>query len=195
MRTGNIRAVVEDGTEVTLRREEVLADACLECRSPTPAIHDVCSAAAGRAGRTGAARRRAAEFESRPLDARWARFQEIDLEVHPLQRLPAGVPDVLLQELPAGPDTAAVGRRRHGHLRRRDLPPGAGVPHGRPVHGVRGLRAGVPHGNRRAPAGAQADLEVEDLYGYRPGEAIDATPVLSAFAMDDPQEFPDGAVT
>jgi hypothetical protein len=33
------------------------------------------------------------------------------------------------------------------------------------------------------------NLEVEDLYGYRPGEAIDATPPLSAFAMDDPQEF------
>ena len=31
--------------------------------------------------------------------------------------------------------------------------------------------------------------EVEDLYGYRPGEAIDATPPLSAFAMDDSQDF------
>ena len=31
--------------------------------------------------------------------------------------------------------------------------------------------------------------EVEDLYGYRPGEDVDATPVLSAFAMDDAQDF------
>ena len=31
--------------------------------------------------------------------------------------------------------------------------------------------------------------EVEDLYGYRPGEAMDATPALSAFAMDDAQDF------
>lgn len=30
---------------------------------------------------------------------------------------------------------------------------------------------------------------VEDLYGYRAGEAVDATSPLSAFAMDDPQEF------
>jgi hypothetical protein len=31
--------------------------------------------------------------------------------------------------------------------------------------------------------------EVEDLYGYRPGEAADATPVLAAFSLDDPQDF------
>jgi hypothetical protein len=31
--------------------------------------------------------------------------------------------------------------------------------------------------------------EVEDLYGYRAGEALDAVPPLAAFAMDDPQEF------
>jgi ferredoxin len=31
--------------------------------------------------------------------------------------------------------------------------------------------------------------EVEDLYGYRPGEAMDAPPPLSAFAADDPQDF------
>jgi len=35
----------------------------------------------------------------------------------------------------------------------------------------------------------KSNQEVEDLYGYRPGEAIDATPPLSAFAMDDPQDF------
>lgn len=32
-------------------------------------------------------------------------------------------------------------------------------------------------------------LEAEDLYGYRPGEAVDAVTLLSTFAMDDPQEF------
>jgi ferredoxin len=37
--------------------------------------------------------------------------------------------------------------------------------------------------------GRKMCAEVEDLYGYRPGEAIDATPVLSSFAMDDPQDF------
>jgi len=31
--------------------------------------------------------------------------------------------------------------------------------------------------------------DVEDLYQYRPGEAIDTTPPLSAFAMEDPQDF------
>ena len=33
------------------------------------------------------------------------------------------------------------------------------------------------------------NLEVEDLFGYRPGAAVDAAPLLSAFTMDDPQEF------
>jgi hypothetical protein len=33
------------------------------------------------------------------------------------------------------------------------------------------------------------NLDVEDLYGYRAGEATDATPPLSAVAADDPQEF------
>ena len=32
-------------------------------------------------------------------------------------------------------------------------------------------------------------VEVEDLYGYRAGEAIEGAPVMSSFAMDDPQEF------
>jgi len=31
--------------------------------------------------------------------------------------------------------------------------------------------------------------EVEKLYGYRPGEAAEAVPVLSSFAMNDPQDF------
>ena len=38
---GNIRVVIEDGSEITLRREEILSDACLECRCPTPLVHDV----------------------------------------------------------------------------------------------------------------------------------------------------------
>jgi hypothetical protein len=32
-------------------------------------------------------------------------------------------------------------------------------------------------------------LEVEALYGYRPGEKIAVTPPLSAFAMEDSQTF------
>ena len=147
---GNIRVVVDDGTEVTLRREDVLAEACLECRAPAPAIYDVLLGESAEAKETDAERRKAAEFESKPMDVRWMRFQEGALEVHPVQCLPPGVPGVLLQGLPAGSDPAAVDRRRHGLLRRCDLPHGPGASPRGPLHGVRGLLAGMPHGNRHA---------------------------------------------
>jgi ferredoxin len=186
---GNIRAVVEDGTEVTLRREDVLADACLECRSPTPAIHDVLLGAPIEGKATDAARRRVAEFESKPSDARWLRFQEMLAKCIRCNACRQACPmcyckDCLLDQtrprwVGAGTDLSDVTifhLIRALHVAGRCTECGACV--------------------RACPMGIDARLlarrlgqEVEDLYGYRPGEAVEATPPLSAFAMDDPQEF------
>jgi ferredoxin len=195
---GNIRAVVEDGTEVTLRREQVLADACLECRSPAPILYDVLlgtpglpASPDGRAEprEAGAARRRIAEFESKPPESRWARFRQMVSKCIRCNACRQACPmcycrDCLLDQarprwVGAGTDFSDVAiyhLLRAFHMAGRCTECGACA--------------------RACPMGIDARLlarklgqEVEDLYGYRPGEAIDATPPLSAFAMDDPQEF------
>ena len=195
---GNIRAVVEDGTEVTLRREQVLADACLECRSPTPILYDVLlgtpglpASPDGRAEprEAGAARRRIAEFESKPPEGRWAGFRQMVSKCIRCNACRQACPmcycrDCLLDQarprwVGAGTDFSDVAifhLLRAFHMAGRCTECGACA--------------------RACPMGIDARLlarklgqEVEDLYGYRPGEAIDATPPLSAFAMDDPQEF------
>jgi len=186
---GNIRAVVEDGTEVRLRREQVLADACLECRSPTPAIHDLLlgSPAEPRAG--DAARRRTAEFESKPLDARWARFQQMISKCIRCNACRQACPmcyckDCLLDQtrprwVGAGTDLSDVAIYhlvRAFHLAGRCTECGA-------------CARACPMGLDVRLLVRKLNLDVEDLYGYRPGEAIEGTPPLSAFAMDDPQEF------
>jgi len=187
---GNVHAVVDDGTEVTLRREQIVADACLECRAPTPSLHDVLLGTPVEAKETDAARRRMAEFESRPLDVRWARFQEMLAKCIRCnacrQACPmcSGCKTCLLDQtrprwIGAGTDISDVGiyhLLRAFHLAGRCTECGACA--------------------RACPMGLDVRLlarkmcqEVEDLYGYRPGEATDATPVLSAFSLDDPQDF------
>jgi ferredoxin len=186
---GNIRVVVEDGTEVTLRREDVLTDTCLECRSPTPAVHDILLGESVEGRAADAVRRRTVEFESKPPDARWARFQEILSKCIRCNACRQACPmcyckDCLLDQtrprwIGAGTDLSDVTifhLMRAFHLAGRCTECGACV--------------------RACPMGIDARLlarrlsrEVEDLYGYRPGEAVEATPLLSAFAMDDPQEF------
>jgi ferredoxin len=186
---GNVRAVVEDGTEVALRRQEVLADACLQCRCPTPLIHDVLLGDPVDARPADAARRRMDDFESKPLDVRWARFQEMISRCIRCNACRAACPMCYCQEclldqarprwLGAGTDISDVAIYhliRAFHLAGRCAECGA-------------CARACPMGLDTCLLARKMSLDVEDLYGYRPGESTDGTPPLSTFSMDDPQEF------
>ena len=186
---GNIRAVAEDGMEVPLRREEVLAAACVECRSPTPSIHDVLLGGPIEAKDPEAARRQTAEFESRALDARWAHLQETLSKCIRCNACRQACPmcyckDCLLDQtrprwIGAGTDISDV---TIYHLVRAFHMAGRCVACGT-------CARACPMGIDTRLLVRKLSQEVEDLYGYRAGEAIDATPLLSAFDMDDPQDF------
>jgi ferredoxin len=186
---GNIRVVVDDGTEVTLRREDVLAEACLECRAPAPGVYDVLLGESAEAKETDAERRKTAEFESRPIDVRWARFQEALAKCLRCNACRQACPvcyckDCLLDQtrprwIGAGTDFSDVAiyhMVRALHLAGRCTECGA-------------CARACPMGIDTRLLARKLALEVEDLYGYRPGESAEATPPLSAFALDDPQEF------
>jgi ferredoxin len=186
---GNLRAVVEDGTEVTLRREEIVADACLECRSPAPPICDMMFGSPTEAKDTGVARRKATEFESKPLDARWALFRESFSKCIRCNACRQACPmcyckDCLLDQTRprwVGPgtdmsDVAIYHLTRALHVAARCTECGA-------------CARACPMGIDTRWLVRKLNLEVEALYGYRAGERADGTPLLSAFAMDDPQHF------
>ena len=186
---GNIRAVVEDGTEVSLPREKVLAEACLECRCPTPQVHDALLGAPVEPKAADVSRRITADFESKPGRARWAHLQEALarcircnasrqacpmcyckhclLDQHRPRWVGAGadISDVMIYHLV-----------RAFHLAGRCTECGA-------------CARACPMGVDTRLLARKVCQEVEDLYGYRAGEAPDAVPPLSAFALDDPQEF------
>jgi ferredoxin len=186
---GNVRAVVEDGTEVTLRREQVLADVCLECRSPTPSIHDILLGAPAEARETDAARRRTADLGSETADRRWARLQQALSKCIRCNACRQACPmcyckDCLLDQtrprwVGAGTDISDVTMYhlvRAFHMAGRCTECGA-------------CARACPMGIDARLLVRKLNLEVEDLFGYRPGAALDGVPLLSAFAMDDPQEF------
>jgi ferredoxin len=186
---GNIRAVVEDGTEITLRREEVVADACRECRSPAPAIHDIMIGPPLEGKGGNAARRRVEEHESRPLDARWALFREVFSRCIRCNACREACPMcycktcIFDQDKPrwigAGADFSDIALYhliRAFHMAGRCTECGA-------------CERACPMGIDVRLLALKMCAEVEDLFGYRPGEAVDTPPVLSAFSMDDPQDF------
>ena len=186
---GNVHAVAADGTEVTLPREEILAAACRECRSPTPSIHDALLGAPVEAKDADASRRQTAEFESKALRARWAHLEETFAKCIRCNACRQACPmcyckECLLDQtrprwVGASTDISDVmiyHLVRAFHMAGRCTECGACV--------------------RACPMGINTRLlirkltqEVEDLYGYRAGEAIDATPPLATFTPDDPQDF------
>ena len=186
---GNIHAVVDDGTEVTLPREQLIADACVECRSPTPAIHDALLGAPVEARDADAARRQTAAFEAKRLGARWAHLQEALSTCIRCNACRQACPTCYCKEclldqtrprwVGASTDLSDVTIYhlvRAFHMAGRCTECGA-------------CALACPMGIDTRLLVRKMTQEVEDLYGYRAGEAIDATPPLSAFAMDDPQDF------
>jgi formate dehydrogenase subunit beta len=186
---GGIRAVVEDGTEITLRREAVLADACLECRCPTPSICDLTLGGPVEAKETDAARRRTAEFESKPPDARWTHFHQMLSRCIRCNACRQACPMCYCKECLLD------------QTRPRFIGAGTDVSDVAIYHLVRALHTAgrcteCGACSRACPMRIDARLlarklclEAEDLYGYRAGQSADATPLMSAFAMDDSQDF------
>ncbi len=186
---GNIRAVVEDGTEITLRREEIVADACLECRCIAPSIYDVMLGTPIEAKQTDTARQRTPDFESRPPGARWALLQEMFSRCLRCNACRQACPmcyckSCLLDQtrprwVGAGTDISDVTvyhLARAFHMAGRCTDCGA-------------CARACPMGIDVRLLARKLRMEVEELYGYKAGEAADATPVLSTFDMDDPQDF------
>ena len=186
---GNVHAVVEDGTEVTLPREDIIATACLECRSATPLIYDVLLGEPVEAKDPDAARRHTAELESKALDARWAHFKETFAKCIRCNACRQACPMCYCKEclmdqahprwLGAGTDFSDIAIYhlvRALHLAGRCTECGA-------------CQRACPMGIDTRLMISKLNQEVEDLYGYTPGEATDKTPPLSDFDMDDPQDF------
>jgi len=186
---GNIRVVVEDGTEVSLPREKVLAEPCLECRCPTPAMHDALLGEPAQPKAPEAARRLVADFESRPAQERWVQLRATLAKCIRCNACRQACPMcyckhcVLDQQRPqwvgAGTDISDVlvfHLVRAFHLAGRCTDCGA-------------CARACPMGIDTRLLVRKVTQEVEDLYGYRAGEAAEAVPPLSAFAMDDSQEF------
>jgi len=186
---GNVRVVVEDGTEVLLSRHEITADACLECRSPTPAVHDALLGTPVQGKAPDVGRRRTADFEAKGLDARWTHLQQTLSTCIRCNACRQACPmcyckDCLLDQtrprwIGAGVDISDVTIYhlvRAFHMAGRCTECGA-------------CARACPRGIDTRLLVRKLSQEVEDLYGYRPGEAMDAIPPLSAFAMDDPQDF------
>lgn len=186
---GNIRVVVDDGTELTLRRDEVTSDACRECSVAVSAFHDIIVGAPREAGLTDGTRRRVAEVESMPLEARWALFQETFSTCIRCNACRQACPLCYCK-------TCVFDQNRPRWI-------GAGTESSdvllyhlvRAIH-LAGRCTGCGACERACSMGIDVRLlarklcvGVEDLYGYRPGEAIEGIPAMSSFAMDDPQEF------
>ena len=186
---GNVHAAVEGGAEVALPREEIAADACQQCRTPTPLIYDVLLGEAVEAKDRDAAARRTAEFESTTAGARWTHLQEILSKCIRCNACRQACPmcyckDCLLDQtrprwVGASTDISDVTiyhLLRAFHMAGRCAECGA-------------CELACPMGIDTRLLVRKLSQEVEELYGYRAGEAIDATPPLSTFAADDSEDF------
>jgi ferredoxin len=186
---GDIHVVVEDGREVTLPREEIAAGACLECRAPTPSLSDILVGDPVEGTPPDGGRRQADEFASKTLDDRWAYLQHELSKCIRCNACRQACPmcyckECLLDQtrprwVGTSTDMSDVTMYhlvRAFHMAGRCTECGACA---------RACSMGID--TRRLTR--KLGQEVEDLYGYRPGESAHELPALSAFAMDDAQDF------
>jgi len=188
---GNVHAVIEDGVEVKLSREDVVAEACLQCRTPTPSMHDVLLGSPVEAtdGDGDAGRKQTADFEAKAPAVRWAQLREALADCIRCSACRQACPMCYCTEcvmdqtrprwLGAGTDGSDVmiyHLTRAFHLAGRCTECGA-------------CARACPMGIDTRLLVRKMNQEVEDLYGYRPGDATDTTSPLSDFSMDDPQDF------
>ncbi|MBL7223117.1 MAG: 4Fe-4S dicluster domain-containing protein [Candidatus Brocadiae bacterium] len=186
---GNIHVVVEDGREVTLPREEIVADACLECRAPTPSLPDVLVGEPVEGKDPDGARRQTDEFASKTLDDRWAHLQDELSKCIRCNACRQACPMCYCKECLLDQtrprwvgtstdmsDVTIYHLVRAFHMAGRCTECGACA---------RACSMGIDTRLLTRKLGQ----EVEDLYGYRSGESADVLPALSAFDMDDAQDF------
>jgi ferredoxin len=186
---GNIHAVVEDGSEVALPREAILADVCQECQWPNPSNHDVLLGETVEAKDPDAVERQTEEFEAKPLDARWAHLQDALAKCIRCNACRQACPMCYCKECLLDQthpkwigtstdmsDVTIFHLMRAFHMAGRCTECGACA---------RACAMGIDTRLLTRKMGR----EVEELYGYRSGEDADATPALAAFTMEDAQDF------
>jgi len=186
---GNLRVTVAGDQEVALPREDVLAVACTECRRPTPELVDVLIGDGVEGKAADLTRSRTEQFGSQDLDARWAALREALGDCIRCNACRQACPmcycrECLLDQttprwIGAGTDPSDVviyHLVRAFHLAGRCTECGA-------------CTRACPMGIDTRLLIRKLNQDVEDLYGYTPGESTDATGPLSAFAMSDPEDF------
>ena len=186
---GNIRAVVDGGQEVALSRDNILTVACTECRSPTPQVYDVLLGDGVEAQNPDLTRTHTAEFQSKDLGDRWAQFSEALVDCIRCNACRQACPMCYCRECLLDQTTPRwVGAGTE--------PSDVVIYHLVRAFHLAGRCTECGACTRACPMGIDTRLlirklnqDVEDLYGYTPGESIDATPPLSAFAMSDPEDF------
>ena len=165
-----------------------MQDACLDCQFPVPQGADVLIEGPARpVGDNGDSLLK--EFAELSRDRALAEVPGGDLPLHPLLRLPAGLPDVLLQECFAETNNPAwIGVTTEltdmmiFHIVR--------IFHqaGRCVECDACVRA-CPMGIDLRPFTKKIAADVRELFGFTPGFDLETPPPLVTFREDDQQGF------